>query len=55
MIEWFARNGVATNLLMMIIIVGGLASLATIPRQLFPEFQLDVITVRVPYPGSTPS
>lgn len=55
MIAWFTRNGVAANLLMMIIVLGGLASLSTMPRQLFPEFQLDVITVQVPYPGSTPS
>lgn len=55
MIAWFARNGVSANLLMMIIIVGGVVSLLTIPRQLFPEFSIDVVTVTVPYPGSTPS
>lgn len=54
MIAWFTRNGVAANLVMLIIVVGGLASLATIKRELFPQFSLDIITVRVPYLGAAP-
>jgi len=54
MIAWFARNGVAANLLMMIIVVGGIASLVTIKRELFPQFSTDRIVVRVPYLGAAP-
>ncbi len=54
MIAWFTRNGVAANLVMLIIVVGGLASLASIKRELFPQFSLDIITVRVPYLGAAP-
>lgn len=54
MVAWFARNGVAANLLMMILIVGGLTTLFTMKQELFPGFSLDSISVRVAYPGSTP-
>lgn len=55
MINWFARNGVAANLLMLIICVGGLASMFFSTKvELFPEFSLDVITVRVPFRGAAP-
>lgn len=55
MIAWFARNGVAANLLMGVIIVGGLVSISNMRMQMFPDFDLDTITVHVPYPGSTPA
>ena len=55
-IAWFTRNGVAANLLMVSIIMAGLLALArSIPTEVFPEFDLDIITVSVPYRGSTPS
>ena len=54
MIAWFARNGVAANLLMLVILIAGLASLNRIKMELFPEFSLDTITVSVPYRGSAP-
>ena len=49
-----ARNGVAANLLMLLILVAGLVSLTTIPQEVFPEFSLDAIQVSVQYPGATP-
>jgi multidrug efflux pump subunit AcrB len=54
MIDWMARNGVAANLLMVLIIVGGLFSAATIVQEVFPEFSLDAVQVRVEYPGGSP-
>ncbi len=53
-IAWFADNGVAANLLMMTIIVGGLLTLPTIPQEVFPEFSSGVITISVPFPGAAP-
>ncbi|MCB1122259.1 MAG: efflux RND transporter permease subunit, partial [Verrucomicrobiae bacterium] len=54
MIAWFARNGVAANLAMVVLVCGGLVSWMTIKRELFPQFSLDTIVVRVPYLGAAP-
>jgi multidrug efflux pump subunit AcrB len=54
MIRWFARNGVAANLIMLVIIVGGFGALFHIKQELFPQFSLDTIIVRVPYLGAAP-
>jgi multidrug efflux pump subunit AcrB len=53
-IAWFAENGVAANLLMLLIIVWGVLTLFDIKQEVFPEFSSDRITVRVPYPGAAP-
>ena len=55
MIAWFARNGVAANLLMLLLVAGGAFSLWTMKMELFPSFSLDRISVSVPYPGATPA
>ena len=54
MIAWFTRNGVAANLTMLLMVVGGIISLMSIKRELFPQFSLDTIVVRVPYLGASP-
>jgi multidrug efflux pump subunit AcrB len=54
-IRLFVNNPVAANMLMIIILGGGLVAAMMIPRELFPEFELNVVTVAVPYPGATPS
>ncbi len=56
MIAFFARNGVAANLLMGGIIIWGLATLRSgnIPIEVFPEFDSNVISISVPYRGGTP-
>lgn len=50
-----ARNPVAANLMMVILLGGGLWSAATIQKEVFPRFQLDVVEVSVTYPGAAPS
>lgn len=54
MIRWFARNGVAANLVMLVVVVGGVAALFSVKKELFPEFSLDTVAVRVPYRGAAP-
>ena len=55
MIDWFAKNHVAANLLLFSIIIGGLLSVYTALRlDLFPEIEPDVINVFVPLRGATP-
>jgi multidrug efflux pump subunit AcrB len=53
-IAWFARNNVAANLLMVVLIVGGLFGAISIQKQVFPSFELNIIQVRVPYLGAAP-
>ena len=55
MIEWFARNHVAANLLMVFILFLGLISLATrISLEIFPVIDPDTISVSVALRGATP-
>ncbi|MAI80167.1 MAG: hypothetical protein CL917_14560 [Deltaproteobacteria bacterium] len=54
-IRWFASNPVASNLLMIVMLVGGLFSIPTIQQQLFPELETQIIVVSVPYLGASPS
>jgi len=54
MIRWFTENGVAANLLAAITIVAGLFVASTIKLELFPELDLDIVSVGVPYPGAAP-
>ena len=53
-IAWFAANHVATNILMFLIIAFGIASAFTIRKQTTPDFELNMIQVRVPYLGAAP-
>ena len=54
-IGWFARNPVAANLLMLIIIVSGLASYFGIQKRTFPEFESNMVQITVPYLGAAPA
>ena len=54
MIDWFARNPVAANLLMVFIIVSGLIGLFNIRGETFPEIELDMVSIQVPYLGAAP-
>ncbi len=54
-IAWMARNSIAANLLMVILLAGGLWTTVTIQKEVFPQFQLDVVEVRVAYPGAAPT
>ena len=53
-ITWFARNHVAANLLMFALIVIGLASFPSIEQKSFPDIEIDIIQITVPYLGAAP-
>ena len=53
-VRWMARNHVASNLLMMVFIVGGLVMGLSIKQEVFPEISLDMVQVSVAYPGAGP-
>ena len=51
-----ASNGVAANVLMLILVVGGLVTLASgLKREVLPEVELDAILVETVYPGASPA
>ena len=54
-IAWMARNSIAANLLMIILLGGGVWSAVVIQKEVFPEYLLDVVEVQVGYPGASPS
>lgn len=54
-IDWFVHNPVAANLLMMILIAGGLLALPNIHQEEFPNIEVDAVHVRVPYLGAAPA
>lgn len=53
-IAWFARNSVAANLLMIIIILGGLMTANTIRKQFFPQVEINWVQFSAFYPGAAP-
>ena len=54
-ISWMAQNSVAANLMMMILILGGIFTELKIQKEVFPQFQLDIVNVSAGYPGAAPS
>ena len=53
-IGWFVRNPVAANLLMFAIIGLGLYSGINLRKQTTPDFDINYVSVRVPYLGAAP-
>lgn len=54
LIGWFAHNPVAANLLMVILILGGIYSAITITKEMQPKIETNDVTITVPYRGATP-
>lgn len=54
MIRWFIDNKVASNLLMLAIIIGGILTMPMLDREVMPGIPLDMIQVDVDYPGASP-
>lgn len=55
-LAWFAQNSVAANMVMLVLMVGGLLMVlgGGITQEVFPEVDLDTVIVEVPYPGASP-
>ena len=50
----FARNTVFANILLILIFLAGGFAVKNMVRENFPEFELDMITITVPFPGADP-
>jgi multidrug efflux pump subunit AcrB len=53
-ITWFVNNPVAANLLMCVLVVGGLITLPQIRQEEFPSIDLEIVRVSVVYLGAAP-
>ena len=53
-IEWMARNSIAANLFMVLLLAGGLYMASQVQKEVYPAFELDLIEVNVDYPGASP-
>jgi multidrug efflux pump subunit AcrB len=52
---YMARNSIAANLIMLILIGGGIWTAYNMQKEVFPQFALDIVEVSVVYPGAAPS
>ncbi len=53
-IGWMAAHPVAANLLMGVLVFGGILFALGTKREVFPEIDMDMVTVVVAYPGASP-
>lgn len=54
-ISYMARNPIAANLLMFLLLGGGIWTMINIQKEVYPQFQLDIVEVGVVYPGAAPA
>ncbi|ADD67563.1 acriflavin resistance protein [Denitrovibrio acetiphilus DSM 12809] len=54
-IAWIAKNHVAANLLMLVLLVGGLVTFTTMKTEVFPSIDQDEVEISVSYSGASPS
>ena len=54
-IAFMAKNPIAANLLMIILIGGGIWTMFNMQKEVFPQYQLDIVEVSVVYPGASPA
>ena len=53
-IAWMAGNSVAANLLMVVLLVGGLFMGGNIKQEVYPDWTLESVSISVAYPGASP-
>lgn len=54
-IGWMVNNRVTPNLIMLLLLIGGVLTYTHgVTKEVFPSFDLDTVTVIVPYPGAGP-
>ncbi|MDF1753370.1 MAG: efflux RND transporter permease subunit [Verrucomicrobiales bacterium] len=54
-IAWFVRNPVAANLSMLVLLLGGIISMLTIEKNIFPTMRMNHIFIEVAVPGAAPA
>lgn len=54
-IQWAVRNSPAVNIVFIATLLGGAVCFTWLRREMFPEFELEMILITKPYPGASPS
>ncbi len=54
LLDWFADNHIAANILMAFLLVGGLSAYVSLDKETFPPIEEDIVRVTVAYPGASP-
>ncbi len=54
-VTWFIKNPIAGNLLMVLLIIGGFASIPKLDKQFFPTPEINQIEIRMEFRGASPS
>jgi multidrug efflux pump subunit AcrB len=53
-IAWMARNSVAANILMVVLLGGGIFAATRVKQEFLPQAELEFVSITVPYPGASP-
>ena len=53
LISWAVKNSPAMNVMLLATLIVGSISLMVMRREVFPEFELEIVLVSVPYPGAS--
>jgi len=54
-IAYMTKNSIAANLIMLILLGGGIWSMINMQKEVYPQYQLDIVSVSVVYPGAAPA
>ncbi|MEM1415480.1 MAG: efflux RND transporter permease subunit, partial [Myxococcota bacterium] len=53
-LAWWAGHPVAANILVGVLVLGGLLGASRLPQEVFPEVTAELVRITVPYPGASP-
>ena len=54
LVAWWARNGIAANLLMVIAFIGGTFGFLSLEKEAFPSADFNGASVSIAWPGASP-
>ncbi len=54
LLGWFISNPIAANLLMVVLVIGGLYNIPGLDKQFFPTPQIDKVYISMPFDGASP-
>ena len=52
--RWFVHNSVASNMVMIFVIIAGALTIPLIKMEVFPAIEVDIINISALYPGASP-
>ena len=54
LLGWFISNPIAANLLMVVLVIGGLYNIPGLDKQFFPTPEIDKVYISMPFDGASP-